>query len=279
MRSEARKAFYFQADANSLGGFIEKPFPKVIPSQASLSLPPVGGYATARSEDFHHEELISSRAAYSRVSGGEPHKDGPWSILVTSVVEGLNILDVVTADRVVAQISADYPREGGYPRISLAGSHFENLRIAGCEAFPTLSSRLLQPKSGVDASQPQLAWPNFQQTGREQAEKLIGTIEGGDREAFQWIIERFAWMESDRQPEDDRWALCSLVDGVDQAIPGRSFGHVIEIPNFGRIFLGELLVYPHSVQLSMIRAELGCAVTAQVSAAHTGVGGRTVPPS
>ncbi len=35
MRSNAKKTFYFHADASSLGGFIEKPFQKHIPSQAS----------------------------------------------------------------------------------------------------------------------------------------------------------------------------------------------------------------------------------------------------
>jgi hypothetical protein len=53
---------------------------------------------------------------------------------------------------------------------------------------------------------------------------------------------------------------------------------VIEIPDFGRIFLGELLVTPSSVQLSMVRAELGCAITAQVSGGSTGVRGTMVPP-
>lgn len=278
MRSDARKAFYFQGDASALGGFIEKPVPKIIPSQASASLPPAGGHLTTRSEAFNLDEIISCRAAYTRVTGSEHEKDGPWTVLVNSVVEGLNILDVVTADRVTAQLSADYPRDGGYPRISLAGSHFQNLRIAGFEAFPAFNWSLLQPRSGVDASQSQLTWPTFQQTGREQADKLIKGIEGEDREAFRWIIERFGWMNSDRGPEDDTCALCSLVDALDQAIPGRSFGHVVEIPDFGRIFLGELLVTPRSVQLSMIRAELGCGVNARTTAGSGSVGGRTVPP-
>jgi hypothetical protein len=279
MRSDAKKTFFYQADANPLGGFIEEPFQKTVPSQASSSLPPVGGYATARSEAFNLDEFISCRSAYSRVLGREEEEDGPWTALATAAVEGLNILDVVTADRVVAQLTVDYPRDGGFARISLAGSHFENLRIGGFEAFPSMNWDILRPKSGVDAAQSQLTWPIFQRTGHEQAEKLIGSIDGGDREAFRWIIERFEWMSADRPPEEDRFALCSLVNGVDQAIPGRSFGHVVEIPDFGRIFLGELLISPASVQLIMVRAELGCAGKGQATACGTGVGGRTVPPS
>jgi hypothetical protein len=234
MRSQARKAFYSQANAEALGGFIEKPFRKAIPSQASASLPPVGGYHTTRTEHFNFEEIVSCRSAYTRVSGSEG--EGHWSLLTTAVLEGLNILEVVTADRVVAQISADYPEDGGLPRISLAGSHFENLRLAGFEALPASmpTPTLLQPKHGADASQSQLTLPIFQETGREQADRLVGAARDEGREAFQWIVKRFEWMTSQRTPREDGCVLCSLIDGVDSRVPGRAFGHVIEIPDFGR---------------------------------------------
>ena len=51
--------------------------------------------------------------------------------LSTSVVENLNILNVVTADRVVAQVSTEHPREGYIPTITFLGSQFVNLRLAG----------------------------------------------------------------------------------------------------------------------------------------------------
>ena len=79
MRSDAKKVFYFHADANSLGGFIEKPFQKIIPSQASVSLPAVGGHATTRTEAFNFEGIISCRSAYTRVTGTQVAPDGPWS--------------------------------------------------------------------------------------------------------------------------------------------------------------------------------------------------------
>ncbi len=83
MRSNVKKAFYFHADANSLGGFIEKPFQKVIPSQASASLPAVGGHVTTRTEAFNFEEIVSCRSAYTRVSGSQLEPGWPmvdhWS--------------------------------------------------------------------------------------------------------------------------------------------------------------------------------------------------------
>ena len=51
MQTDVKKVFYFHADANSLGGFVDEPF-RFIPSQASVSLPSVGGYASVRAQRF-----------------------------------------------------------------------------------------------------------------------------------------------------------------------------------------------------------------------------------
>jgi hypothetical protein len=280
MRSDAKRAFYFNTDANSLGGAIDAPFQQTIPSQASASLPAVGGHITHRTDAFNFQEIISCRAAYTRVSGRaiDP-TDGPWSAVLTSVVEGLNILDIVTADRMVAQLSVEYSAGELYPRVSLAGSHFDHLKIGGCDAYPQLNSSLLIPACTSDSSQSSLTFPDFQRTGRQQAGTLLSSTLGEEKRVVPaWIIERYGWMTSDQDSVQNDFVLCSLVDSVDRAIPACSFGHVIEVPDFGRIFLGELLVSPRSVRISMVRADLGCNVSGAVSAASGGVGGRTVPP-
>src|ERR1700753_2690021 len=103
MRPNSTKTFYFQSDAHPLGGFVKHPAQKTITSQAHSSLPGVGGHVSSSTGAFNHDSIISCRAAYSRVSGREQQIDGPWSVVSTSVVEGLNILEVVTAERIVAQ--------------------------------------------------------------------------------------------------------------------------------------------------------------------------------
>src|SRR5260370_31946952 len=67
---------------------------------------------------------------------------------VASTVEGLNILDVVTADRVVARLTSSHDLTDGEAHIHLVGSKFENLRIAGCEVDVKLRHDLLQPLDG-----------------------------------------------------------------------------------------------------------------------------------
>jgi hypothetical protein len=278
MRSDAKKTFYYHGDANSLGGFIEKPFQKHIPAQASATLPSVGGHVTSRTEAFDFEGIISCRAAHTRVSGRHVEENGSATVSVTSVIEGLNILEIVKAERIVAQITAEYPVVGGFPRVSFAGSHFDRLTIGHAEASVTLNSGLLGFGRGPKGRQvitPAL----FQETGRQQAAKLIKSVKAEpDQDVLRWLIDRYGWMDSDRKLGKDGFLLCSLVDGVGGAIPGRSFGHVLEIPDFGRIFLGELFVSPALFRISMVRAELGCTVHGGGSAGCAAIGVHGVPP-
>jgi hypothetical protein len=272
MRTNARKTFYYHANANSLGGFVEKPLQKTIPSQASVSLHPVGGHATTRTEAFNFEEIVSCSAAYTRVSGRQMEQDGAWSLTATAVVEGLKILEVLTADRLVAQVSVEYPNDGGYLKVSLAGSRFEGLRLGGYDASPMMSSKLLH---GAKAA---VTHPVFLQTAREQADKITSSINAEqNRNDFQGLAERFGSIASNQEPQEDRWVLCSLVDGVDQSIPGTSFGHVVVIPDFGTIFLGELLVSRSSIKLYSFRAELGCGTSGHVSGPTANVEGVPYP--
>jgi hypothetical protein len=277
MRSTAKKTYYFHAEAHPLGGFIEKPFQKHIPSQSSGSLPAVGGHVTTRSEAFNFEEIVSCRSAYSRISGTH-EEDGSWWTLATSVVEGLNILEVVTAERIVAQISVEHPADGGSPRVSFAGSRFERLQIGGCDASPAMNSGLAHGR-GAGGSRNSINWTLFQETASQQAAKLVKGVEGDDdRDAFRPLTERYGWLASKRKPGAHECVLCSLVDGVDRAIPGKSFGHVVHIPHFGKVIFGEIVAFPASVQLSMIRAELGCATHGGMNMASAIVNGSSFPP-
>jgi hypothetical protein len=283
MHSRDKKtAFYFQADANTLGGSLQAPEPKVIPSQASVSLPNAGGIATARTEAFNLDEIISVAAASARASGRKGHT-GPVlaSVSVTSVIEGLNILEVVTARRIVAQIAVEY-LEDGRRRISLAGSHIEGLRVGGHEVRPTPNPNLLQLQGG-NGDPPDSWLEYFQRIGCEQADKLLAGAGKGDKDAGGWLSDRYRWMSSEAETRSPDWALCSLVEGFEsdlprQRLPGKPLGHIVEIPDFGRIFFAELLVSPRSISLSMIRAELGCNVQGDAGVGTVIISGTTIPP-
>jgi hypothetical protein len=283
MQSFDNKRFHsFRADANALGGFLKEPLDKHIPTLAPVSLSAAGGFATARSGAFNLDEVVSCASAYTLVTGresesGESQSEGSISTLTTAVVEDLNILEVVTAERIVAQIAVTIPNGKGPRRISLAGSRFEGLRLAGRDCVPKLNLALHQPIGNGGHELP-LTWGTIRRAGQSQADKLMGWFEGRGKGAFEWAKSRHGWMTtSASQLEEGDPLLCSLVDGFEGSESNGHCGHIVEIPGFGRIILGELRVSRDSVQLVSIRAELGCPIRGVVTGptpAMSGGGGQ-----
>jgi hypothetical protein len=274
MQNTNDTGFYsFRADANALGGILDKPFRIPVPTLAPVSLPAAGGFASARSEGFTLDNIVSCRSAYTRVSGEENSDDKSIAILVTSVVEGLNLLEVVTAERIVAQLSILIPPDREVIKVSTAGSRFEGLRIAGHCRHPQLNQKLQDYQNARDAqggpagATAEHVW----EIGREQAETVTRAFAGRHNAA--WAEKRFEWMKR-TDAESNASILCSLVDGFVTDDPKTEHrGHVVDIPEFGRFFFGELLLTAESVQLVSIRAELGCAVKGKITINCAGGGG------
>ncbi len=265
-----RRWYILRADANALGGYLHEPIHRSIPTLAPVSLPAVGGFSTARSAAFAVDEIVSCASAYTRVSG-EENADGSSSILVTAVVEDLNILEVVRAERVVTQVSISLPAEAGPLAISAVGSTYDGLRLGGQRCVPTLNPAL----QGARGEEGLLTWHDAQSVGQTQGRNLVQAFQGHSGEARRWVESRHRWMTSGAPAASGGYAQASLVDSVAVEVPGgsRCYGHIVEIPQFGRVILGELLVSHDSVQVVGIRAELGCPVKGRISSNAIGGGG------
>lgn len=122
--------FLYHALATGLSGQITVPFQKTIEVKAPSSLPFTGGYASSLEKEFRYEQILSFASAETVTTGSETANF--FDTLATSTIEGLNILNVVTADRVVARLASKYSKDKGERSVTFAGSHFHNLRIAGC---------------------------------------------------------------------------------------------------------------------------------------------------
>ncbi|MGA2560084.1 MAG: hypothetical protein ABSF17_10440 [Terracidiphilus sp.] len=275
------RTHFFNADATILDGFLNLPIEKEIKPLGALALSEKGGYRSERVEDFHLEEVISYRSAYTQVAGNNDVKaDHGWATLATVVIEGLNILEVLTADRIVGQIIADHPPVGYVPSISFLGTRFENLRIAGHPVHLELDPHILGVRPiddtsyGLDSG---VRGRVSAQHGRIcQHAELPADLRG-----------RYNSLSSNVGARET--VECSLVNQASGGYPGLTFGNVLRIPNFGTITLAKVTVTHEdfkdgtnvpettTVRLRMIDLELGCAV-----AGHGGVGtgstnGKTVP--
>jgi hypothetical protein len=279
MDTNSKRVHYYHADASALGGHIRRPFDRPIPVQAPVSLPPVGGYAAAHGrKHFKVKSIVSFEAAYTQVAGSVNKENGAFTTLVTSTVEKFNVLDTFTADRLVAQISVDHPPRGYIPKVSLIGTQFENVRIGGERVEIILDLDICRHSNeGEYPNQRCMHDPQFLAKVGEQyrrindATSMPDWIE--DRTVPDWVKDRYQWDDSEAALHEKGHVLCSIVKEIRGKFPGKHYHNIIEIPEFGKIFLGELIVDYGSYQLIMTRLELGSPTEACVSAATGKVNG------
>jgi hypothetical protein len=272
MEASKKRVFYFHGDACPIGGHFTNPVQANVPGHGSCSLPQAGGYCANRVSGYRLDKLVSFDAAYSEIYGTENKTTGSWTTQVTSVVEGLNIMDTVQADRVVATLTVEHSRDSVFqPTVVVGESQFQNLRIAKAKVNPVFGRDIITPyQKGTFPKVALVDDSSFVSHAVNQYTKLSRA----DR-APEWLKERYAWIQSEEARKQKGYVLCSLVDEVQGAKPGSSFGHVLNVPEFGNIFLSELLVDQHTFHLTMIRMEMGCEADGDMSVctAHSnGVG-------
>jgi hypothetical protein len=274
MKAGNERVFFYHADGNAIGGVLQRPYPQVITSPTSISLPSAGGYGSSRTDGFRIDHVLSVQAAYAHVAGTvDEGTDGSWTSLVTTVVEGVNILEVVTADRIVAQLSVKHPREGYVPTVSLAGCQLVNLCVNGKSLDPQLNLNVFNVQQ--PENQPRVSFlrhPDVLQTAIAHSQKITGAANAPD-----WVKFRYGWVASEKGPEERGYLLCSLVDEVRGAPPNTTYGHVVSIPDFGDLILGELLFDSGSFHLTMLRAEMGCMAQGTLGMAVAASNGRPMP--
>jgi hypothetical protein len=275
MKASTDRTFHYHADASPLGGHITHPIENIIHTQASTSLAQAGGHAESRIESYKLDNsvTVTSGPAYSHTTGVLNKKNGTWTTLVTSVVENLNVLEVVTADRIVSKLHVEYPQEGDHPRISIIGSKYLNLRVNGESINPVLDIDLLKSESKSEFPDKHLMDEKVFNNKVSSHYKKITETKG----APEWLARRHASMKSPESRKKKGYVLCSLVEELQGARPGMSFGHVLYVPGFGNIFFGELVVAPNSYRLTMIRIEMGCLADGNISVASAFSNGVTSP--
>ena len=251
MTLRAVRTHYFHANASALGGYIEKPFAKNIPVQSPASLSPSGGADEAATTAFQFEKIITAHATRSRVEGS--YIAGLPTTRAMAAVEGLNVLDTIRADELVAYISTEHPgEEPDVPRVDLSRTSINGLRVG--EAILRVHLNL-----------------NF--------------LSDEDDKRFpkrSYLQEKWVWKRADRKFDSDKTSLVTTLVEKIEVVRGKlgakiADTNVLEIPNIGRVHLAELVLSGNSYELIMMRLELGCPVVGQSSASATKVNGTGGP--
>lgn len=224
MSSKHHGPFYFHAVGHAFSAKFCRPFEHVIEAQAATSLPTIGGHANARVENFKEHHFVSFRHAHTHVSGSWQDEETVVTH-ATSTVEGLNILNFITADRIVARLTSEYRRGRKEAHIIAIGSQFDNLRIAGHAVKVILRHDLF------------LKCPVF-----EDLRNFIARDKENGKIAA----------------TEDGVALCSLVEKIETDLPGlEKNGHILRIPHFGEVSVAQVFATPGTRILTMLRLNLG----------------------
>ena len=282
----------FHAEAHVLSGQLQRPIEQKIEQHAPVALKGRrSGHLTRFTEDVSIEGLISFKSGLTRVSGSTSLKHHGWVTLSTSILEGLNVFEVITADRMVSQVSTEHPLENGhFPHVTFLGTQFNNLQVSGFPVALTLNFGICGKKPEGDSSY--LRDLDFLKSVRKQTE-AIAKADGLPKDVKDQYDERIAQINEligGKNGSHEPKVICSIVESIGKIpIPGvRSFGHVLVIPDFGTVSLGEIEVGEKKYDLSqerpsnyfeltIIKMKLGCVGTGTVTAGTTSANGTHHP--
>jgi hypothetical protein len=285
----------YHAEAHVLSGHLQRPIEQKIERQAPVTLNDRrGGHLTRYADDVSIEGLISFTKGHTRVSGARSLKNNGWVTLSTSVLEGLNVFEIITADRLVSQVSTDHPYENGHvPHVTFLGTQFTNVQVGGFPLTLTLNLGICGERRPA-GGRTYLQDPQFLGRVKDQTE-IIATKPGLPTELKAQYDKKLAYINTliSTADADYRGAhepiTCSLVQSIgDIPIPGvQIFGHVLVIPEFGTVALGEVEVGETMHQgsekpnpyfeLTVIKMKLGCVGDGYASAGTSKTNGNTHP--
>ena len=257
MSPQPLRTFHYRACAHAYSGHFTRPFHATIDVQAPSSLPIIGGHGSSRVENFQFREFVSFRKGYTHVSGAYQADDDSNNTLVTSTIEGLNIMDMLTADRIVARMYTKHHADEYEGTFTMVGSKFENLRIAGCPVAVELNTELFE------------SVPTFEAATKEFTKK-------GE---FRRIAEDPFQTGQTLKPRGPNGAfLCSCVKEMEASCPGvKRVGHCFIVPGFGKVYLGEVVIRYGERILTMVRLKIGSAVDGGGAAGQIGGNGHHFP--
>src|ERR1700749_4056277 len=259
--------YMYNASAYSLAAEFERPKKHSLSPQASVVLPGHGGHGSQRVPGYKVDGLISFKEAYSEVGGSyddchDIHTTHAWS-----VVEGLNVADMLTADRVVSRMAIYYAADGkSEASYDITGSYFENLRIAGHKVDVKLATHVFHDHdtyskiARAHKASSSDKWLTGGELGKLKKEKLE-EIEN-NYHALHGLAQRVKECTSDeRRKENCGSYWFSPLDHADLASQIANseikvFGSIIFITKFGVIRLAEMVVQRHSRSLKMFRVQM-----------------------
>ena len=220
-----KKVFLYHASAVAFGGQITLPFQEILEGQATCAQLNVG-YSQARVENYRYKNFVSFGAAHSQTVGSFSRADNAYFSLASVSIEKINILDMITCDRIISRVSAKHINmDGAQSEITPLGCSFENLRIDG---------RLLDIQMATGLFNDFSTGSSLRKAETEGVKELAALSLGQSR---------------------------GPLSGYTMVANDTHFGfknHELDIPQFGTVRLAQLFCSSNARRVSMLEVTLGC---------------------
>ena len=272
--------FVFRGNAAAIGGRISRPTDLILESSAASSLTVVGGRSRSRVAGQAYGDYIRFGSAATVAEGvfvdaaqlvERTYDRVREDALKTTTTVSAEVVELtvgakprLSVKRLHAELHGQSPAAGGEPRIALAGATaIDGLAIDGHGLAVDVDMPAFQQ---YDTHAKLVAAADDPQFVRDHGGCfLTRSVDGGQTSGRDRFVE-------------SRCAIyATIVKGVRWAgepYPGARIDHnVVTVPEFGRIYLGEIIITDTSRRLTLLRLELGSPTGGYVAAGEVETNG------
>jgi hypothetical protein len=275
------RRYVFRGHSSGVAAHIRRPEKHVLPVQGCSSLPVTGGLSESKLGPIQlgkwvsfdavatsaHGDYVDAEAGIATTRGEVAFDAVPTMTHVTSSVHGLVILGRVHIGYAAMGLISRSAEGKSQPVIRTEGNRLEDVRIDDSRLKITLAEEFYREcdtrdklaarhASGLPHHHARMFLPHTkaaQPTGANEFPEANGIVKCT-------IVQEIAW------------------DGTPHPT-AEIHGHVVRVPNFGRIYFGEMFITDHSRRLTMVRFQLGSDDGGEVTAAEGETNGSSWPPT
>jgi hypothetical protein len=276
---EHPRRFLFRGNAAGVAAHIRRPVDRRLPVHACVSLPVIGGIAHSRTgpkrhgkwvyfrstETHAHGEFEDAEAAVKMTRGEVPFDSVPTRTTVTAKVRGLEVLGRLKVGVIDAGLVSRSPAPGEQVSIQLSGNRLDKVSIDGHRLKITLEEDLFT---------------------RHDTKSKLETAYAGEMEDHHRALFFPAGGKKRTKPtfpQSGGMAMCTLVKEmtwVGKPHPEAKIdGHVLIVPEFGKVYFAEMVITHEYRRLSMVRVQLGSPDGGDVTGGCVETDGSFFPPS
>jgi hypothetical protein len=272
------RRYVFRGHASGVSAHIRRPQDQLLPVQGCSSLPVTGGLSESnlgpQSLDkwvsfdavstSAHGDYVDAATGVATTTGAVAFDAAPTETRVKAAVDGLVVLGRVSVAHAAIGLTSQSAVGKDQPSITLEGNILNGVSIDNFPLAITLAEDFYQQSDTKDKLK-----ARFAAGLPPQLAGLLLPLDGsaGPPATF---------------PEANGTVKCTIVQQiawVGAALPDATIqGHVVSVPNFGKIYFGEMFVTAESRRLTMVRCQLGSDTGGEVTAAEGETNGTTWPP-